>query len=370
MVILGIYPCSGFIYKVVKKELIGAIFMKQLLKWGIVLSCGIVLIGFLSIEKLELEYEYNFVDDKNDLLDSETDDLYQGVAAMAESDITFISSAVGGNFPVFSSQYAKEWEKIFSPQLVELLNVYDNWLQVYIDGDIWWVDTNFTPSLDEIEEIFLSLGDSVSFYFHNIETGFRYGFNSDKAYIGASVGKVFYAYFLYTQDEIENITLTKQERLWVQQVLRTSLDAFSHNLTTHYGVIDYNSWLGEQGIYTLQTPERHFGLPTKLTAGEAASLMDGIYHYFLTKTPNAIEFRENMINNQFPFIVSHSYDVASKTGWLVPQGIRHDVAIVEAPSPYVLVILSQNPKIAQDHLHHFEWLSSLFEDFNNKWFVK
>jgi len=303
------------------KKFMGAVFMKYLAKLIVVLSCSIFLSGYSSVEQLEINYAHNYVDDENVLLDSEIDDLYQGAVAIVEQDLAFASSAI-------------------------------------------------KKDLDEIEEVFLSLGDDISFYYYNIETGFQYGFNSDKAYIGASVGKVFYAYFLYTQDEIENITLTKQERLWVQQVLRTSLDAFSHNLTTHYGVIDYNSWLGEQGIYTLQTPERHFGLPTKLTAGEAASLMDGIYHYFLTKTPNAIEFRENMINNQFPFIVSHSYDVASKTGWLVPQGIRHDVAIVEAPSPYVLVILSQNPKIAQDHLHHFEWLSSLFEDFNNKWFVK
>ena len=343
--------------------------MKYLLRCVVVLSCVIVFIGCSSVEKLVVKYDYNFVDGKNDLLDSEIDDLSQGVAAIVESDMVFISSAIGGNFPVFSSQHAKDWEKIFSPQLVELLNVYENWLQVYIDGDIWWVDTNFIPSLDEIKEVFLSLGDYTSFYFHNIKTGFQYGFNSDKAYIGASVGKVFYAYFLYTQDEIESITLTEQERLWIQHVLKTSLDEFSHNLTAHYGVIDYNVWLGEQRIYTLQTPHRHFGLPTKLMAEEAALLMYGIYHYFLTETPNAIEFRESMINNQFPFIVSNSYEVASKTGWLVPQEIRHDVAIVEAPSPYILVILSQNPSITQDHLYHFELLSSLFEDFNNKWFV-
>ena len=224
-------------------------------------------------------------------------------------------------------------------------------------------------AIEEITEIFIEMGDDVSFYFHNLETGFRFSFNSDHGYIGASVGKVFYAHFLYVQDEVGNITLSEQERVSIQYTLRTSLDEFSHNLTARFGVDLYNEWLEEQGAYILQTPARHFGLPTELTASEAALLMYGIYHYFHTETPNAIEFRENMINNQVPFIVSDEYVVASKTGWLVPQGIRSDVAIVEAPSPYILVILSQNRAISSNHLYYFELFSRLFEEFNNEWFV-
>jgi len=364
MVILRISILAyRLLIKMVEKSIIGAIFMKYLAKWFFLLSCIIVFAGFSSA-------------DKNDLLESEIDDLSKGEAAIEEPaeflinpSIRFISSAVGGNFPVFSSQYAEDWEKILPPQEVVVINEDDNWLEVYIDDDTWWVDTNFTPSLDEINDAFLSLGDNISFYFYNIETGFQHGFNSDKAYIGASAPKVFYNYFLFTQDELENITLTEQERMWVKHVLRTSLDEFSHNLTANYGVVEYNRWLEEQGVYTLQTPKRHFGLPTKLNAEEAALLMSKIYHYFQTKTPNAVEFRKNMINNQVPFIVSNSYKVASKTGWLPSYLIRHDVAIVEAPSPYILVILSQNPKVSQNHLHYFKLLSALFEDFNNKWFV-
>ena len=357
--------------------------MKYLLKLVVVLFSCIVSIGCSSIEKSEINQDYNFVEDKDDLFDSEIDDLYEGVVAIVDPDntfvepeiaflkpeVAFISSAMGGNFPVFSSQYAEDWEKILPPQAVEVLDEDDNWLEVYIDGDIWWVDTDFVPSLDEVEEAFLSLGDDISFYFHNIETGFRHGFNSDQAYVGASVGKVFYTNFLYIQDEIESISLTGQERLWIQKVLRTSLDEFSNNLNAHYGVVKYNSWLEKQGIHALQASDRHYGLKTRLKVEEVASLMYGIYHYFQTKTPNAVEFRENMTNNQVPFIVSDSYKVASKTGWLPTHEIRHDVAIVEAPSPYILVILSQNSKVNQDHLYHFKLLSALFEDFNNKWFV-
>jgi len=344
--------------------------MKYVLK-SIVVLCGfIIFIGWSRVENSETNAEYVLVNGGNNGLSYEADDLYEveEYIAKPESVMEFMSSAVGGNFPVFSSQYAEEWEKILSPQLVELLNVYDNWLEISIDDEIWWVDIDFIPSLDEITEVFSSLGEDVSFYFHNIETGFQYGFNSEREYIGASVGKVFFAYFLYKQDEIGNITLTNQERLWIQAVLRTSLDEFSHNLHACYGIEDYNVWLEEQGVCILQT-YRHFGLPTRLTVGEAASLMYGIYHYFQTNTPNAIEFRENMINNQARFIVSNSYEVASKTGWLFDRNIIHDVAIVESSSPYILVILSQSQQIGGNHLHYFESLSHLFEDFNDKWFV-
>ena len=224
--------------------------MKYILKWVVVLFCGIVFITCSSVEKFIVD-----------------DDLYRGVAAIVEPDdaavvvpdgaaivelddaavvmpdIVFISSAIGGNFPIFSSQYAEDWEKILPPQEVVVINKYDNWLEVYLDDEIWWVDTSFVPSLDEIEEAFSSLGDKISFYFYNIETGFQHGFRSNKAYAGASVGKVFYDYFLYTQDEIGSITLTEQERSWIKTTLRRSLDEFSLNLNRRYGVVKYNKWL-------------------------------------------------------------------------------------------------------------------------------
>jgi len=228
--------------------------------------------------------------------------------------------------------------------------------------------------LAEIEEAFLSLGGHTSFYFHNLETGFRHGFNENHIFPGASTPKVWYNHWLYVQDELGYITLTNQERLWIEISSLRSLDEFSLNLQRHYGLDSYHAWLEENGVTILQSnTNHHFGLRTRLTAEEAALLMYGVYHYFLTETPNAVEFRENMINNEAPFIVSDNFEVASKTGWLFPQRVRHDVAIVEAPSPYILVILSQEARTAHDlpynEPYYFRMLSQLFEDFNNRFFV-
>lgn len=222
-----------------------------------------------------------------------------------------------------------------------------------------------------IEDAFLVLGGTTSFYFVNLDTGFRHGFNETATFFGASTPKVFYAHYLYLQDELGYIELRPIERLWLQYKLRTSLDEFSLNLERNYGLAGYHQWLDEQEISVLHAvANHHYGISTNLSAVEAAVLMESIYEYFLTESPNALEFREHMINNEAPFIVSDRYNVASKTGWLFPHAIRHDVAIVEAPSPYVLVVLSQNAQTATDTTNAFARISNLFAEFNDRWFVR
>ena len=224
--------------------------------------------------------------------------------------------------------------------------------------------------LARIEEVFLSFGAHTSFYFYNIATGFSRSFNADHVFYGASTPKVWYSHFLYLQDELGEITLSAQERIWIQYALRTSIDEFSLNLQSIYGLVEYYEWLAANGIDLLQSanPFDHFGLRTQLTAREALLLMQGVEQYFLTATANALEFRENMINNQAPFIVSDHYDVASKNGWLFPYQIRHDVAIINASSPYILIILTQNTRIANNTNYYFRMFSGLFETFNDRWF--
>ena len=68
-----------------------------------------------------------------------------------------------------------------------------------------------------------------------------------------------------------------------------------------------------------------------------------------------------MLNNQIPFIVSDRYPVASKTGWT--STVFHDMAIVYADSPYILVILS-----ARSNRTVFREISMAVQEFNAMWF--
>ena len=343
--------------------------MKNQIKWITIILCVCVgiLIGctppeYIAPEEYEPLVEY---DDKL-VADEEVEEIKEYIA---EPMVKFMSSAVGGNFPVFTTKNSTDWTQILLPQYITVLQEKGNWFEVEFGDESGWVDIEFTPSLTEIEQIFESFGDYTSFYFYNIKTSFRHAFNGDHVFYGASTPKVFYAHFLYYQDETGVITLTDLERTWIAYTLRTSLDEFSLNLEAQYGIQDYHNWLDEQGIELLHSNAfNHYGLSTRYTVNEAILLMQGIYKYLLTGTPNAIEFRYHMINNEARFIVSENYHVASKTGWLIPQHVRHDVAIIEAPSPYILTISIHGQHLAENEFYYFRLFSQLFEEFNNKWF--
>jgi len=72
----------------------------------------------------------------------------------------------------------------------------------------------------------------------------------------------------------------------------------------------------------------------------------------------------SMLNSDVPIIMSDYY-VAQKYGhW---QGAFHDAAIVYAPSPYILVILTNLDQTAP--FHAFYEISMFIQSFNNRYFV-
>jgi len=221
----------------------------------------------------------------------------------------------------------------------------------------------------QLEEKFLNFGDYTSFYFYNLESGFSHSFNCQQNYRGVSVGKVFFAHFLYIQEENGHIELTERDRMLIEYSLRTSLDVKSHELHNRFGLEEYNLWLESLGADSLINPYHHFGRTTGLVASEAVELLRNINNYLNSGSSNAEEFRYHMTNNLVPFIISDNYEVASKTGWVYVWNIIHDVAIVYAPSPYILIILTENDQIVQNHRYHFAHFSQWFEEFNDRWFA-
>ena len=76
------------------------------------------------------------------------------------------------------------------------------------------------------------------------------------------------------------------------------------------------------------------------------------------------EFKQNLLNNQFPFITA-DYPVASKTGWYHRYGgAWHSMAIIYAPSPFSLTILSsERSGIAEDYAA-YRYIAHAFQEFN------
>jgi len=64
--------------------------------------------------------------------------------------------------------------------------------------------------------------------------------------------------------------------------------------------------------------------------------------------------------------LSDNYDVALKYGWMDTH--FHDMAIVYAPSPYILIILSDMGEDPGAGFGRFAAIGRLFEAFNDRYF--
>jgi len=255
------------------------------------------------------------------------------------------------------------------PQVVRILDQEENWILISTWQGPRWLDLNFTPPTHELDALLRRHGNNISVYFKNLETGFVYRYNADRVYHGASVPKATFSMYIYQKADRGETNLDSRHRfprggtLTQREMLRRNL-MYSCNDSTFglrdvHGTAGYRQWVAELG----GNPDwvRHGVMGSLLSANEAGMFAMAIYNYIESDAPHSDEFKRHLLNNRFPFIVS-DYPVASKTGWT--STVFHDMAIVYADSPYILVILS-----SRANHRTFADISMAFQRFNNTWFV-
>jgi len=132
-----------------------------------------------------------------------------------------------------------------------------------------------------------------------------------------------------------------------------------------HGTQGYRQFVRDLGADSGRVRDRVFN--SNLTANDVGIFARAIHEYIETGSSYSAEFQAALLDNQYPFIVS-DYPVASKTGWTRPSA-WHDMAIVYAPSPFSLAILSaRNGWTAQDYRDFYD-ISMAFQRFNDTWFV-
>jgi len=255
------------------------------------------------------------------------------------------------------------------PQVVRVLEQDGSWLLIATWLGPRWIDLNFTPPTQELDALLRRHGNNISVYFKNLETGFIYRYNADRVYHGASVPKATFSMYIYQKADRGETNLDSRHRfprggtLTQREMLRRNL-MYSCNDSTFglrdvHGTAGYRRWVEALG----GNPDwvRHGVMGSLLSANEAGMFAMAIYNYIESDAQHSDEFKRHLLNNRFPFIVS-DYPIASKTGWT--STVFHDMAIVYADSPYILVILSQraNHRIFAD-------ISMAFQRFNDTWFV-
>lgn len=250
-------------------------------------------------------------------------------------------------------------------------------------------DMDFTPIYNAIQQY----GNGVAIYFENLETGCSFSHNGEQNFFAASIGKAPYAMWIYTLAEQGLIdldaTLTYREdhhvpgsgiiqhryelgeeftiRRLVALNLYESDNIATQMLRWEFGYADYANFIYHLG-------GRHYLINdlwnAQITANEAGFFMREIFDYMESGGRYSEEFRQFMLNNQHPFIVS-DYPVASKTGWYRDfGGAWHDMAIVYAPSPYILVILSSDRTGTDEDHQAYQYISMAFQQLNHLNFVE
>ena len=255
------------------------------------------------------------------------------------------------------------------PQVVHIVQQEGSWLLIHTWLGPRWINLNFTPPTHTLDNLLRRWGNNVSVYFENIETGFIYRYNPGRIYHGASVPKAPFSMYIYQKADRGETNLdsriafprggTLTQREMLRRNLMYSCNDSTIGLRNAHGSAGYRRWVADLG----GNPDWvwHSIMGSRLNVDEAARFARAIYDYIESDARHAAEFRRHLLNNRIPFIVS-SYPIASKTGWT--STVQHDMAIIYADSPYILVILSS--RITQ---RDFREISMAFENFNNAWFV-
>ena len=257
-------------------------------------------------------------------------------------------------------------------QLIHIVEEDGEWLKVYTEEGLRWTNLSITPPTDHLDELLYPFGGLMAVHFENMETGFVYEHNPEIIFTSASVPKATYALYLFKQAEEGLIELESLLFAWGNETIRElirrnvseSCDHSTMVLVNQFGIFGYTEFIGGLGGNTGFVGYRVMN--SDLTAREAGLFARAIFEYIDSDGRYGHLLKEDMLDNQYPFIAS-DYPVASKSGWYTPHA-WHDMAVVYAPSPYTLVILSSRFGWTDQDYADFYKVSMAFQEFNNKWF--
>ena len=284
---------------------------------------------------------------------------------------------------------------VVPPQRVNIIDQRGDWILAYTSNGKGWLDLSFPfvvldPPIYDLDIFLGRFGNRISVYFENLATGFIYTYNGGRRYFSASVPKASFAMYILQQAERgetdlnEILTFTESDRIGGSGVIRHRYNtgarftrrellrlnvSESDNIATNilrrvHGTGGYRQFVANIGGDPSLVGNRIMN--STLTAYEAGLFAREIFRFAQSGSTYGQMLRDDMLNNQFPFIVA-DYPVASKTGWTRPTA-WHDMAIIYAPSPFILVILSERNGWTERDYRDFAEISRLFQDFNNRWF--
>ncbi|MCL2574664.1 MAG: serine hydrolase [Defluviitaleaceae bacterium] len=281
---------------------------------------------------------------------------------------------------------------LIGPGEVQVLEEDGHWLLVATPSTPMWLNLHFWPSAEQLDDFLYGLPFNVSVYYRNLATGFTFSRKGDLIYNSASLNKTPFALYVYHLAETGLIdlsqthTYTTRDHRFGTGVIRnmpfgtqlTTAELLTHSVRDSDNVAHHML----MGLFANQSPSyREFyasiggnvglidiatGRQNLMSAEEAGLIMYRIHQYIENDTSYAANFKYSLLNSDIP-IITADHPIAQKYGrW---DGNFHDKAIVYAPSPYILVIMSTLDQNNQGAFEEFAEISRFFQDFNNRYFT-
>ena len=228
------------------------------------------------------------------------------------------------------------------------------------------IDLNNLPDsiesiIDEINNFYNKSNNYFAFKYKDIYTGFSISYNENQKIFAASTIKAPKDIYIYEMASLGKINLDdkltytsgyynngtgvlKDKKVNTVYDVRTLVgystvysDNAAHNmLMDKYGRDNMLSFWKDKGTKTIFTSNNNWG---NISAYDAAIYMDELYRFYLENEKYGEELMNNFIGATTKFITGkNNYKVANKSGW--SGSAMHDVSIVFADNPYIVVALS------------------------------
>lgn len=227
--------------------------------------------------------------------------------------------------------------------------------------DVNNIPTNVQNVIDKINDFYNEFSNHFAFAYKDLHTGFTVTYNESQQIFTASTIKAPTDLYIYEMASLGKINLDDEiiytsnyynpksgklkynefnTKYTVRELLRLSTvysDNAAHNmLEDKFGRVNMLNFWKEKGTEYIFTQNTNWGV---LNAHDAIIYMEELYRFYLNNEEYGKEIMENFKNASPKFIEGkNDYLVANKSGW--GNTSIHDVSIIFAENPYVVVALS------------------------------
>ncbi len=233
-----------------------------------------------------------------------------------------------------------------------------------------------------LDALIASYEGAVAVGYYDITSGYQYTYNGEQSFVAASVMKAPFCRYVLGMAEQNGLDLSSCEMTYTEDMLLSGTgsikDAEFGTVYTHeelvklairksdniafkmlrmaYSIEGFKQYAQSIGITDIAGIKNVSS--SNITAVNAITYMKDIYSYITGDTLHGKTLETHMLNTTYPLIRS-KYPVVRKHGWM--KGAYHDMAIIKAPRPYILVILSDHSKGSDEDKEMFRTISEAVE---------